>query len=107
MCVRGFLPLTLPSKPLLGAERGQNPPLLPRQMGSEGCRPGDPAEPPPLPSTPSQGTKPWVGGWKSPSDLFVHRKDWAPAPQGLGATPPPQLPTLPAVRVTLYGATGP
>lgn len=87
MCVRGFLPLTLPSKPLLGAERGQNPPLLPGQMGSGGCRPGDPhCNPPLLLSTLSQGTKPWVG---SPPLTRLYTESIGASPTRVGGAPPP------------------
>lgn len=78
MCVCGGVPAPHPAlKASFGCGEGPNSPLLPGQMGSGGCGPGDPhCNPPLLLSTLSQGTKPWVGGWKPPSDPFVHRKHW-------------------------------
>lgn len=92
MCVRGFLPLTLPSKPLLGAERGQNPPLLPRQMGSEGCRPGDPAEPPLCPAPHPRGLNHGLGVGSPPLTCLYTERIGRQPHKGWGRPPPPNYP---------------
>lgn len=90
MCVGGFLPLTLPSKPLLGVERGQTPPCCLGRWGAGAVGLGTLTVTPPCCSAPCpRGLNHGLGVGSPPLTRLYTESIGASPTMRVGGDPPP------------------